>query len=332
MNAAEQNPPAGQPAPTAPGPTIDPGADRVYRKLLKQYIKIYDAGSWSLTLGAMAVVGFIMTNLDKVKTLAGPGNTYITVIAVGTIAVIGLLLKTVHSKISAIIRFRVPEICGREEQKALQAFDRCFWLLGETLIEKLHPGRTVAARRRTEPKDVHERWGIWLRFVRLSVFLSQLRNLAVVVTVASFVWGAIAVAKGHDRSLAELKKEMNIRVVEMDAATKRLESDYQREKDLWQENVAAYRKEVANEKELTASTQKMLENRDHVVVLQRNRIQVLDDTLRRILIFQKSILEREGTPKSMALDKTLNEAIKSLDSDPLKSLGGFHESAEKQTK
>jgi hypothetical protein len=244
------------------------------------------------------------------------------------IAVIGLLLKAIHSKISAVLRFRVPEAGSAEEERALQAFDRCFWLQGEVIIEKLFPGRTVAARKRIEPKDAHERWAIWLLFVRVSVLLSQLRNFALVVTVCSFAWGAIQAANGHDQSLGEIKAEMTQRVAEMRSNIADLQKQYKEAEDTSQKLVSAYKDRVASANAVTAATDAMLKNRQDVINIQKSRILYLESLLREILTVHKHALEKDGSAGSKAAAESLDKAIKSLPPDPSSS----ESSAENQNK
>lgn len=290
----------------------DEAADKVYRDLLKQYVGIYDKGSWSLTLGALAVGSYIVGNLDKIKGIAGTGNTFVTLIAIAVIAVMGLFLKAIHNRLSNVLMFQVPEVTTEAGLKALRQFERCFMLDGDRLIERFAPERAAAARRKEGARNVHERWSTWLGLVTICTHISFIRNLAILVTICGFALGTVSAINGHDQALAEIKIEMNHRMERMREATNTLEKQYKDTTDLYNKSMAAMGEVVHSTKAELEGSQKMVESQRVIIEIQEGRIQNLTDGLTQLLTWNKKALEKDGSPASITAARALNEAIEAL--------------------
>jgi hypothetical protein len=189
---------------------FDKDADAIYRKLVLGYVEIYKKGPWAVTVGAIAIGGFMTTNLDKASQIAGLGNTEAAIVISGIIAILGLVIHALHNRILAFVNF--PNLPIEKPAEAVAY---------ATFFKVLRAPRSKAADSpQFAPKDIHEAWKPILWHVKASQFLSLMLYLLVASALFTFISGVIDANSGGGRKVSALETAYKNEIEALTAQTK----------------------------------------------------------------------------------------------------------------
>lgn len=257
-------------------------ADTTYRSLLEKYLSICDEGSLSITLGALGAVGFIVTNLEQLKPLVGVVNIYVTTIAISLIAASGLALQWIYQRLSAVLKIGKLSVESEDGANALRHFRKALQVGAE-------PRKPIVS------KDIHETWKPTLSLVRLSTQIALVRNIAILTTTATFIWGVVEAANGHDKEVETVREEIRTHIEATEKKITELEAAYK-------ETESAAQALISNQKEQIQNLRVLLD-------FEKSDNRNLATLLVSLIEAQRAQLEQSSDPLSQDLLR-LPEALK----------------------
>jgi len=286
--------------------------DKVYRRLLEKYIHTYDSTSWTLTIGAFAVAGYLMANTEKLAPYLGEANMVVTAIAIVAIGVVGLVVKAINNKIVIFLEFSAPtnESYGVDEKLAVKWFERARSPLltrSKGISERL---REAVGGANLSEGDLaaHVYWQPILLLVKVSHVLRGFRYLMIAVSIWSFTSGFVEATRGHDLTVAALKAEVTVRAEHLTKMSDALKNEATNLEYRYQQAQAANNSLTDKYKALAANNADQVALLQGMLTVERNREKNMEETLLTIL---SSLREHATTPEAKAKMDALIEQVRS---------------------